>query len=305
MGRPIVPIRWSLLLLLLLPLQGRAQGFELTCESNLSGTVTLTLFDGDSTSHRFTAISGNGVFFFSGEVERPVVASLSHPNLAQPVFLFIENERISLEMNALKPERTTVKGSRSSSEYRSLLQECQTSDNPAAILRRFLKAKPESVIGPFLLYRMMDNIEEGDLRGLIALIGGQAKHCYHYTELQRWLRRHPEQDDGMEMSDFEYYDGQKKLCRFSEMRDTAGYTLVFVGSSWCDLCKKELKEASAIMKKHQGTVIGINLEDNTKTCADKLYNTLGIESLPFLILVDNEGIVIARDIRTWELEGYL
>ena len=107
--------------LLLLPLLGFGQQYEISGQSSLTGVFTLNIYDGDSTSHSFTSKANKGMFFFSGTVERPVLASIEHPTMSQPLFFYLDGSEISIHVNATRPEASVIKGSRSNSEYRYLL----------------------------------------------------------------------------------------------------------------------------------------------------------------------------------------
>ena len=79
-------VRMFLLLLMLLPTLGWGQHYEISGQSSLTGVFTLTVYDGDSSTHTFTDKANKGMFFFSGNVEKPVLASIQHPTMSQPLF---------------------------------------------------------------------------------------------------------------------------------------------------------------------------------------------------------------------------
>ena len=63
MARHIVRIKALLLAaVLMLPMAVVAQGYEVSGESSLTGTFTLTIFDGDSTSHSYSEKSNKGLY---------------------------------------------------------------------------------------------------------------------------------------------------------------------------------------------------------------------------------------------------
>lgn len=305
MARPTVPISLWLLLFFLLPLAAGAQGYEISGESSLSGDVTLTVFDGDSTSHTHSARIDRGLFLFSGSVGRPVLASLSHPSMRQPLYFYLENSTLSIALNATRPEASLIKGSRSNSEYRYLLEQLRNAAEPSTFLREEVQAHPADIYLPFVLFSHMQSLDESLLRQLIPLIEGPARHTYHYTLLQRWLRETPSVTEGCDMPDFTFADENHKQVKFSTARSTEGPTLLVVGASWCDRCQQFVARARRIAKKRPVAILYIRIDDSPAGWDAPWLKQLSVDHLPYAILVDADGHVQTRDIRDWELDGVL
>jgi thiol-disulfide isomerase/thioredoxin len=104
--------------------------------------------------------------------------------------------------------------------------------------------------------------------------------------------------------------------------------LVHYWSTWCEPCKTdfaELKELYAKYGKSGFTLVGVNLDTNLPDANDylsknrlpwpqlwetggldsRLANDMGILTLPTMILVDEKGTVIDRNVHITELEGEL
>lgn len=305
MARPTVLIRICAFLLLLPPLAAGAQGYEISGESSLSGDVTLTLFDGDSSSRTTTARIDRGLFLLSGSVGGPVLASLSHPSMRRPLYFYLENATLSIALNATRPEASLIKGSRSNSEYRYLLEQFNTAPDPSAFLRDYVQAHPEDIYIPFVLHSNMQRLDEGLLRQLIPLISGDARHTYHYTLLRRWLRETPSIAEGADIPDFSFADENHKQVKFSDARNAEGPTLLIVGASWCDRCQQLLARARRIVKKHPAAIVYIRIDDSPAGWDAPFLKLLSVDHLPYVILVDADGRVLARDLREWELEKAL
>ena len=132
-------VRMFLLFLMLFPTLGWGQHYEISGQSSLTGVFTLTVFDGDSSTHTFTDKANKGMFFFSGNVEKPVLASIQHPTMSQPLFFYLEGSEISINVNATRPDASIIKGSRTNSEYRYLMERYYGSADPGAFLRQDVK----------------------------------------------------------------------------------------------------------------------------------------------------------------------
>ena len=102
-----------------------------------------------------------------------------------------------------------------------------------------------------------------------------------------------------------YLDSQKKRHLFSETRNLDGATLIFFGANWCDRCKTQYTQASRLAESKQVSLIPINIDDNPNGWDANYLKQLAIDHIPFMILVNADGIVTARDIRIWELKQAL
>ena len=294
-------VRMFLLFLMLFPTLGWGQHYEISGQSSLTGVFTLTVFDGDSSTHTFTDKANKGMFFFSGNVEKPVLASIQHPTMSQPLFFYLEGSEISINVNATRPDASIIKGSRTNSEYRYLMERYYGSADPSAFLRQYVKENAGSIFTPFVLYRQMSNIDDGTLRQLIGQIADEGKHTYHYTLLRRWLRETPSVSEGSEMPDFAYLDGNKVRHTFAESRNQNGPTLILFSATWCDRCQQQREQAEKVLAGKEVETLVINIDDNPNGWDAHYLQQLSVNHIPYMILVDEQGIVVARDIQAWEV----
>ena len=290
---------------LLLPVLCCAQGYEVSGESSLTGTFTLTVYDGDSTTHVFTNKANKGRFLFTGKVSHPVLASVEHPAMQQPLFFYLENSHIAISVNATHPDASVIKGSRSNSEYRYVMERFRSAVDPDGFLRQEVKDNSSSVYLPFILYRQMPVLDESVVRQLVAQMTDEARHTYHYFLLKRWMRQTPSVSEGSEMPDFAWLDSHKNRRTFYAERDTQGYTLVFFSATWCDRCSSQLDYARRLLEDRNAEVIAINIDDNPNGWDAQNLKQLSVDHLPYMILVDRHGNVVARDMRMWELEKFV
>ena len=303
MALPIVRIKLvAALTALLLSVHCVAQGYEVSGGSSLSGTFTLTVFDGDSTSHSYTAKANKGRFFFSGEVAKPTLASIEHAAMPRPLYFYLENASVSINLNASRPEASLIRGSRSNSEYRYLMERYNASADPNAFLRQCVQENSSSVFIPFILFNQMASLDETVVRQLVGKLSGDAQKVYHYTMLRRWMRQSPAVAEGSEMPDFAFLDTKKNRHTFAEVHDTTGYTLLFFTAGWCDLCSRQRDEAQNLMEGKNTRMVLINIDDNPNGWDAQYLKQLTVDHLPYIILVDPKGLVVGCDLRIWELK---
>jgi peroxiredoxin len=295
----------AVMLCLLLPSVSSAQGFEISGESSLTGTLTLNIYDGDSSSRSFTAKANKGRFFFSGEVEAPTVASIQHATMQRPLYFYLENSSLSINVNASRPEASIIKGSRSNSEYRYLMERYRASADPNGFLRQYVKENNSSIYVPFILYEQMPNLDEAVVRQLVGQLTGDARKVYHYTLLRRWMRQTPAVSEGSEMPDFAFLDSKKTRRTFYQVRDTSEYTLLYFTANWCDICARQRDQAQNQLEGKNARLLLINIDDNPNGWDAQYLKQLAVDHLPYMILIDPKGIVVGRDLRIWELERAL
>lgn len=299
-GHPASPLPSSVL-----SLADDGSQYLISGESSLSGIFTLTIYDGDSTYHTFTDKASKGMFHFSGHVDKPVLASLQHSAIGRPLYFYLENSEISIALNATRPELSVIRNSRSNSEYRYLMECYRNAAEPGSFLKQYAKENPSSIYLPFVVYQEMNNLDDAVVRQLISQISDQGRNTYHYTLLRRWMKATPAVSEGSEMPDFAYLDGQKERRTFEQTRNTEGATLIMFGANWCDRCKTQLQQAQKTIGDRAVSILTVNIDDNPNGWDANYLKQLNIDHIPYMVLVNRAGLVVASDIRIWELERVL
>lgn len=298
-----VPTKWLFLFLLLLPAGLSAQEFAVRLSGGIGGSCTLTIFDGDSTFHTQSVQVRKGEALFQGTVARPVLASVSHASFQQPLYFYLENSEITIQLNPAAPALSPIKGSRSNSEYRYLLEQLSASGDAGGFLRQYVRGNPASIYAPFLLWSQQPSLDDVQLRQCCELLDGDALHAYHYWKLTAYLSQVPALAEGCAMPDFEYSDGRRKV-HFEQVRSQESKTLLFFGAKWCDRCREQQLKAAVMLKEQPTEMVVVRLDDDPRGWDAPWVSKLGIDHLPYIILVDSDGTVLARDLRIWELEKY-
>jgi glutaredoxin len=148
-------------------------------------------------------------------------------------------------------------------------------------------------------------LDDGVVRQIISMIADEGRHTYHYTLLRRWMKATPAVSEGSEMPDFAYLNSKKERCTFEQTRNTEGSTLIVFGANWCDRCKAQQAQAEKTIGDRPIKLLTINIDDNPNGWDANYLKQLSVDHIPYMILVDKRGIVVARDIRIWELERVL
>lgn len=293
-------MRLPLLLLCLMAWCGNIWGqgdFSLTVRTpkSMGKSVTLTVYDSDSNWHRQTKRVKNGECMFSGHLKKTCAAELSFAG-NRNMYLFLEATEMNVEVNGDDLEHSPVTGSRTNSQYRYALE--TTTDGKA--LAAYIQENRKSPIAAFLLFRQMRNMETTEVEKLYRTLDSAEASCYHYSAVKKHLAESIALAIGNPLPDFEFIaDGE--ALRFSECLRKDTMTVIFFGASWCDICKRDIAVAKQVCD-DSITCIYIDMADDHRGWDAPWISKLDITHLPYIIMLDRKGRIIARDVRIWELE---
>lgn len=293
--------------LLLVILIGRAssllaQSFSVNVSfaSQPRGKVTLTLFDGDTMPRQMQRKATHGMASFSGQVSQPCYAEVSTTK-GQRLGFFVENSDIAVRFDMTDPEKSAITGSRVNSQFRYALEQCRQDDGSydASSLKVQVEENKSAVFAPLLVYRYLLPLSDPtDIAELASLMTGDATTAYHYKLLAAYLQP-TDSNCYTLMPDIVFHTAQNRTLHTDSLLTDTSYNLIVVGASWCRECRNAVVEAR---RQLQGiNIIAIDIDNDRRLWDAEVVEKMQIEHLPYLILVDPEHMIVARDIRSWEI----
>ncbi len=298
------------LLLLLVSLWLPASAFYLhvSLPDNVGGEMVLTLYGADNARSEMRCRIRQGECVFEGTVARATFAELSHPKADEPLLFFVEEADIRVNFNLSNPSLSPVMGSRANSLYRYQLEQWRgDADSIAAYVATHQRAPQAAfLIDHYLLKRGVDEegrgMELAPLHRLVDSLAPPATLTWHYRHLTQTLRRLDSLDIGAVIPEFEYADGSGRIVRFDSVARTL-HRVVLVGATWCRPCdeaQRMLASAAPRLK-----VLRIDLDHHPKGWNATYIEQLAVEHIPYIILLDEQGRIAARDLRAWQVPDFV
>jgi len=175
----------------------------------------------------------------------------------------------------------------------------------------------------FFQFRFCMNIEQHD--EIIKLASGRVLKCFEANDKKR--RAHGKSVIGEPFLDLHAFDVNDKEVALSSYVRKSKVTLIDIWSSWCGSCIQEIPVIKTAYDKYKNAgfeVVTVSLDSNKKNWERALKENpmewpqlmskkgregahfiYGIQSIPYTVLVDENGIVLAKNIRGHELDAEL
>ncbi len=182
----------------------------------------------------------------------------------------------------------------------------------------YISQHPDSWIAVNILNVYKSSWDKDLVAALYQHLSDKIKQSSYGLEINRFLSLYKEHNIGDRFTDFAQYNPQGKLIRLSEIKGK--YTLIEFWGSWCQPCRDENPALIALYKKYQRkgfSILGVSIETDRKHWEEAIQedkipweniselngdkNTAcliyGISSYPSNFLIDQNGIIIAKNIR--------
>jgi len=290
-----------------------------------NGTV-LYLFDTSKEEIIDSVKVQNNKFNFSTNLKNyPFPAVLRNKDNSLYKRLWLENKPMIFNASNRNFENAEILGSDSEIEYDNLYKAVDTLSRKESekLLTNFIKTNSDNILGSYVLSEWYISWKKERTEPLFNQFSEKNKNSIYGKEIRKYIESNQNPKIGDKYVDFESTNQYGKKNRLSEIKGKL--TLLEFWASWCAPCRKDNNNLVDYYDKYKSLgfeIFQVSLDDNKKKWLkaikqDNLQWTnvselkgwknngamiYGINLLPTNYLIDENGIIISKDIRGEELK---
>lgn len=266
----------------------------------------------------------NGKFQFNTKLELPELYGIRLAEQPYPFQVFLEEGDIQIEISNTEGKQVVqVVGSKAQDRFDSFKKRSRDLTAEA-----FIKEDPASIVSAYALFRNYSyDLSPSAIETHISWLAPTLSNSQYVKILKDLVAKQKAVLPGNKALDFTSTDPEGNSVKFSEHLGK-GYVLLDFWASWCVPCRKENPNIVKAFEKYQDkgfTVFGVSLDKKKEdwiagikedglnwpqvsdlafwdTEAAALY---GVRFIPSNLLIDPNGIIIARNIKAEELQNKL
>ncbi|MGL5980692.1 MAG: redoxin domain-containing protein [Phocaeicola sp.] len=191
-----------------------------------------------------------------------------------------------------------------------------------------LKKNMTNPVGVFLLPQYASAFELEKQKELVNLIPNTYKENDRIKRLLNRIETTEKTAIGKKYMDFAMRTPKGNLVKLSDFVSQNKYTLIDFWASWCGPCRTEMPHVAAAYKKYKEKglgIVGVSLDKDEKKWKESIVSLnmtwiqmsdlagwnceaakmYGVNSIPSTLLINQEGIIVARNLRGDGLEEKL
>ena len=227
---------------------------------------------------------------------------------------------LQLKMTNYKQEYQTAASQKNQQEMDRIQADFQaSSDNMIVYTKNFIRENNSSVVAPFILYNQLaSSLDYKQLKELTDTISPELKNSEYMSKLNEYLSQKAKTSIGAIATDFTMKDTEDNDFTLSSLRGK--YVLIDFWASWCSPCRNENPNVVKAYNKFKDKgfdIIGVSLDKDKKAWVQaikddnltwhhvsdlKFWNNdvarlYGVQSIPYNLLLDKDGKIIAMNLR--------
>lgn len=265
----------------------------------------------------------NGTFGFSTGTELPEIYGLSVGKRQSPYMIFLDDRPTVVRLDTAAYYRnTTVTGSVEQDLFNSYRRDGNVK------IDAFIVAHPRSLVAVYALYRDFSyRLSPEEIRANLNLLDPSLLETPYAKVLQGLVETLETVAVGRRAPDFTSTDPSGQPVKLSDHLGK-GYLLIDFWAAWCGPCRRENPNVVNTYHRYKDkgfSVFGISLDRNkaawlaaiekdglawTHVSDLRYWNSeaaglYGVRAIPSNLLVDKDGVIVARNLRGEELRKTL
>ncbi|QES88302.1 TlpA disulfide reductase family protein [Rhizosphaericola mali] len=261
-------------------------------------------------------------FQFKTKLKLPELYGLSVDTTKTPLYIFLDNSKTIVDLDSTKfYSKSAVIGSQLQTQFQEYKEH---SKEP---ISDYIKSNPSSLVTAYILYRNYAyRLTPEEINTNIELLDGSLKNSQYVQLLHNYVGILDKVSIGKKAPDFTSLSPDGKSINLAN--NLTKYTLVDFWASWCGPCRRENPNVVAAYQKYKAkgfSVFGVSLDkskDNwiaaikndhldwlqvseLKYWGSEIAHDYGVRAIPSNFLLDENGIIVGKNLRGEDLNNKL